>query len=65
LPTDKDVVFIDPGLNTDEIFGEVDLPCNMELRMNNSYTAKITSRKEVKETKEGARSTSQEKKSFS
>ena len=39
--TDKDVVFIDPGLNTDEIFGEIDLPCMRETRMNNAIRAPL------------------------
>jgi len=36
---DKDVVLIDPGMNTEEIFGGIDLPCNIERRINNTIAA--------------------------
>jgi hypothetical protein len=28
LADDKDVVLIDPGIDADTLFGDVDLPCN-------------------------------------
>ena len=43
-PSDKDVVLIDPGINTDEIFGDVELPCNLEPKLNNAVTAPKSAR---------------------
>lgn len=37
--TDKDVVLIDPGMNVEEIFGGIDLPCSLERRINNTISA--------------------------
>jgi hypothetical protein len=35
------VVLIDPGLNTEEIFEGIDLPCLQERRMNNTLKAPV------------------------
>lgn len=40
-PNDKEVVYIDPGINAEEIFGSVQLPCNVERRINNSIKAPL------------------------
>jgi hypothetical protein len=41
---------IDPGLDVDEIFGDVELPCNTNRRLNNTLNAPVLAEQE-KETK--------------
>ena len=41
---------IDPGLDVDEIFGDVELPCNTSRRLNNTLNAPVMAERE-KETK--------------
>ena len=36
---DDDVILIDPGVNLDEKLREIDLPCNLEQRINNQIDA--------------------------
>ena len=36
---------IDPGLDVDQIFGEVELPCNTARRINNTFNATVISEK--------------------
>lgn len=36
---DEQVLMIDPGMNVDEIFGDVYLPCEMVRRINNQINA--------------------------
>jgi len=37
---DDQVLMIDPGLDVEQIFGDVQLPCEMVRRMNNTLNAK-------------------------
>lgn len=43
LADDKDVVLIDPGIDADTLFGDVDLPCNQSIRKNNKVDAEVLS----------------------
>lgn len=36
---DEQVLMIDPGMDVEEIFGDVRLPCELVRRINNSLTA--------------------------
>jgi len=38
---DESVLMIDPGLDVDQIFGDVELPCNLNRRLNNTLYAPI------------------------
>ena len=40
-PDDESVLMIDPGLDVDQIFGDVELPCNSDRRLNNTLNAPI------------------------
>ena len=44
---DASVLMIDPGLDVDQIFGEVELPCNASKRLNNSLNAPVVGEREV------------------
>lgn len=44
---DDQVMMIDPGMNTDEIFGDVKLPCEQVRRINNSTSSKLIPEKEL------------------
>lgn len=46
-PDDASVLMIDPGLDVDQIFGEVELPCNASKRLNNSLNAPVVGEREV------------------
>jgi hypothetical protein len=38
---DASVLIIDPGFDVNDIFGDVDLPCNTARRLNNTLNAPI------------------------
>lgn len=42
---DASVLMIDPGIDVDQIFGQVELPCNKNRRLNNSLNAPVVSDK--------------------
>lgn len=44
---DDQVLMIDPGMDTDEIFGDVKLPCEQVRRINNSTSSKLIPEKEL------------------
>lgn len=47
---DASVLMIDPGLDVDQIFGDVELPCNLSRRLNNTLDAPVLAEleKEIK-----------------
>lgn len=58
---DKDVVFLESGFDTEKIFGEVELPCDLAVRKNNSIKAEIVDKRSSTERRAASRSTSNEK----
>ena len=56
---DEDVVLIDPGLNSKKLYEEVNLPCQKELRINNSIDAPIREPAEIEPRKTGAKKSDQ------
>jgi len=44
---DDQVLMIDPGMDTDEIFGDIQLPCEQVRRINNSTSSKLIPEKEL------------------
>ena len=61
---DKDVVLIDPGIDAEEIFGGVELPCNVERRKNNTVDGDLLGDEDTPRQIRKAREDSQEKKSL-
>jgi len=66
---DASVLMIDPGLDVEQIFGDVELPCNTSRRLNNTLNAPVVAQleKEIKpksSVTEQHKSLSQIEKSF-